>query len=69
MQSLYHAYEAYERRVMRGEMNLPAPAKPSLNPPLRARLGDWLIRAGTKLKTRSASGTSMAWSPLTRSKP
>lgn len=69
MQSLYHAYEAYERRVLRGEMSLPAPVKTSPTPPLRARLGDWLIQAGTKLKTRSASGKSMAWSPLTGSKP
>ncbi len=72
MSSLYHAYEAYERRVIRGEMETRAvkraPAHVS-HLSLRERLGDLLIRLGLKLKQRQAAGKPMAWSPLTGDKP
>jgi hypothetical protein len=33
--------------------------KPTRRPSLRLRLGDWLIRAGLKLKGQSASGQTV----------
>jgi hypothetical protein len=72
MKSLYHAYEAYERRVIRGEFDTVSrkaaqPASP--REPLLAQVGDLLIHTGLKLKRRYAAGKPMAWSPLTGSKP
>jgi hypothetical protein len=72
MKSLYHAYEAYERRVIRGELDtIPRKAvkHPAPREPLLAQVGDLLIRTGLKLKRRYAAGKPMAWSPLTGSKP
>jgi hypothetical protein len=45
--SVYHAYECYERRVMRGEF---AGRSASTHAPLAVRLGDLLIAAGLRLK-------------------
>jgi hypothetical protein len=73
MESLYHAYEAYERRVMRGEFSSRRLAReynqPAFHERLLAQFGDLLIRTGLKLKHRYASGKPMAWSPMTGSKP
>jgi hypothetical protein len=72
MGSLYHAYEAYERRVMRGEFSnhrlARATNKSTSREPILARFGDLLIRTGLKLKRRYATGMPMAWSPMTGSK-
>jgi hypothetical protein len=72
MKSLYDAYQAYERRVIRGEFDKTSrmTAKRSApREPLLAQFGDLLIHAGLKLKRRYAAGKPMAWSPLTGSKP
>jgi hypothetical protein len=73
MESLYQAYQSYERRVIRGEFTRPQPRKIyirySFREPALARLGDFLIRTGMRLKCRYATGKPMAWSPLTGSKP
>jgi len=72
MESLYHAYEAYERRVERGEFSVPHSEKTyiryAFQEPVLARLGDLLIRTGMKLKCRYATGKPMAWSSMTGSK-
>lgn len=49
MMSLYRAYQAYERRVARGEFAVRAG---SSRQPALARLGDLLIQAGAGLKRR-----------------
>jgi hypothetical protein len=72
MKSYYDAYQAYEHRVMRGEFDsAPKPTGMKLTgrEPLLAWVGDLLINAGLKLKRRYATGKSMAWSPLSGSKP
>ncbi len=74
METLYHAYQAYERRVERGEFSTRPPKKVyiryAFREPVLARFGDFLIRTGMKLKCRYATtGKPMAWSPLTGSKP
>jgi hypothetical protein len=73
MKSLYHAYETYERRVVRGEFSTRRPARAhnrsTLHEPVLAQLGDLLIRTGLKLKRRYTNGKPMAWSPMTGSKP
>jgi hypothetical protein len=72
MKSLYHAYEAYEHRVIRGEFDsIPRKAVKSAAPrePLLSRIGDLLIHTGLRLKRRTAAGKPMAWSPMTGSKP
>ncbi len=71
MNSIYNAYQAYERRVTRGEFvtTLRTAGKSSTPPePLLARVGDLLIHTGLKLKRRYATGKAMAWSPMTGSK-
>jgi hypothetical protein len=71
MNSLYHAYQAYERRAERGEFS-PEPAKKAprqtSSETLEVRLGNILINAGLKLKRHAVAGKSMAWSPLTGSR-
>lgn len=72
MKSLYNAYQAYERRVLRGELdNTPGIAVNRSGPrePLLGQFGDLLIHTGLKLKRRRAAGKPMAWSPMTGSKP
>jgi hypothetical protein len=72
MKSFYNAYQAYERRVIRGELdNTPRIAvdRPAPREPLLAQFGDLLIRTGLRLKRRYAAGKTMAWSPMTGSKP
>ncbi len=70
MDSLYHAYEAYEKKAIRGEFsNFPTPQKHlPYREPVLARFGDFLIRTGTRLKCRYATGKPMAWSPMTGSR-
>jgi hypothetical protein len=67
MNTLYKAYQAYERRVMRGEFNGPAyrHCKASARrEPLQAQLGDLLIHTLRRLKVRSAkAGLLTATSP------
>ena len=73
MKSLYHAYQAYEHRVIRGEFSPRRPAeavnKSTAREPILARFGDLLIQVGLKLKRRYATGKPMVWSPMTGSKP
>jgi len=72
MKSFYHAYQAYELRVIRGEMDWNTgrrTKRPGMQEPLLARLGDLLIQAGLQLKRQQVAGKPMAWSPLTGSKP
>ena len=72
MKSLYNAYQAYERRVIRGELdNIPRAAAKRSTPrePLLAQVGDLLIHTGLRLKRRYAAGKTLAWSPMTGSKP
>jgi hypothetical protein len=67
MKSIYHAYQTYERRVARGEMDLygTSPRRhgqqtlPPQGEPLLARLGDALIRTGMKLKRTRRAGHAM----------
>ena len=63
MLSLYHAYQAYERRVARGELDIEpvAPKKASRfsHPPFTFRLGDLLIRTGMKLKHQNQAGHAL----------
>jgi hypothetical protein len=72
METLLHAYEAYERRVIRGEFSTHRlPRKKNQSPftaSMAASLGDLMIKAGLKLKRRALTGKSMAWSPMTGSK-
>lgn len=72
MISLYQAYQAYERRVMRGEFSSSRPKdkyiRYAFQEPALARFGDFLIRTGMRLKCRYAAGKPMAWSPMTGSK-
>jgi hypothetical protein len=71
MNSLYHAYQAFERRAERGEFS-PEPRKKASHQPSPKRLEIWLgeilINTGLKLKRHAVAGKSMAWSPLTGSK-
>ncbi|MBE3067539.1 MAG: hypothetical protein IMZ73_08960 [Chloroflexi bacterium] len=72
MKSLYNAYQAYERRVIRGELdNTPGIVVNRSAPrePLLAQFGDLLIHTGLRLKRRYAASKPMAWSPMTGSKP
>lgn len=72
MKSLYNAYQAYERRVIRGEFDHSpnkAQKRSSRREPLLAQLGDLLIHTGLRLKRLHATGKSMSWSPLIGSKP
>jgi hypothetical protein len=72
MKSLYHAYQAYEAKVERGEFSVRASSKSSGGrihlELILVQLGELLIRAGLKLKRRYTTGKTMAWSPMTGSK-
>ena len=73
MKSFYQAYQAYERRAVRGEFfatrskGLQRTSVP--HEPFLAQFGDLLVRLGLKLKRRYTTGKPMAWLPLTGSKP
>jgi len=72
MESIYSAYQAYERRVMRGELDITprkAVKRSAPREPLLAQVGDLLIHTGLKLKRRYAAGKPMSWSAMTGSKP
>ena len=72
MNTLYKAYQAYERRVMRGEFYSPAYRSRKASAqrePLQAQLGDLLIHTGRRLKVRYATSKPMAWSAVGGSKP
>lgn len=68
MLSLYHAYQAYENRLTRGEFdNLPARARkikriPQL--PFSFRLGNLLIRTGVRLMQRTRAGHALTSSTM-----
>jgi hypothetical protein len=63
MESLYHAYQAYERQVEKGVFStyaLKAPrGKPLFHERLLAGLGDTLIQAGLNLKRHYAASQTM----------
>jgi hypothetical protein len=72
MDTLYKAYQAYERRVMRGEFYGPAyrPCKAAAQrEPLLAHLGNLFTHTGRRLKAWNATRTLMTWSALGGSKP
>jgi hypothetical protein len=73
MKSLFHAYQAYETRAARGEFSTRQPDRKPVRPVLiaiaEASLGELMIRTGLTLKRHALAGKSMAWSPLTGSKP
>jgi hypothetical protein len=65
MKSLYHAYQAYERRVIRGEFLLArktTPKAPATQIPLIEKLGDLFIQTGMRLKMRGADRKVMTLS-------
>lgn len=68
MLSLYHAYQAYENRLARGEFdNLPARVrKPREVPhlPFTFRLGNLLIRTGVRLMQRTQAGHALTSSTM-----
>jgi hypothetical protein len=71
MNTLYNAYQAYERRIMRGEFYGPAyrPRKASAQrEPLLAQLGGLLIHTGRRLKVQYATSRPMVWSAVGGSK-
>jgi hypothetical protein len=67
MKSLYNAYQAYERQVIRGEF-YHIPDNTLKRSPRResflAQLGDLLIHTGLRLKRIYATDKSLAWSPM-----
>ena len=72
MSTLYDAYQAYERQVIRGEFDSTAKRidrLPVRHEPLLEQLADLLIASGMRLKRRYAAGKTMAWSPLSGSRP
>ena len=72
MKSIYIAYHAYERRVIRGELDItPGKAVKRSAPrePLLANVGDLLIHTGLKLKQRYPAGKPMAWFLMTGNTP
>jgi hypothetical protein len=73
MESLYQAYQAYERRVLHGEFTTRRARQvyiqTTFREPVLSKIGDLLIRTGLRLKRRYAAGKPMAWSPMTGSKP
>ncbi len=62
MLSIYQAYQAYERRANRGEFE-ELPGDHKIVKPLQTtfsyRLGDLLVRAGTKLIQKTQAGHSL----------
>lgn len=59
MSSIYHAYQAYEKKITRGEFcELPGDHKTikPLDMRLSYRLGDLLVRTGLKLKRHACAG-------------
>jgi hypothetical protein len=62
MKSLYNAYQAYEGRVMRGELDnnsRKADHRFSRHEPLLVQFGDLLIHTGIRLKRRYANAPSV----------
>lgn len=63
MLSLYHAYQAYERRMMRSELSATAPGSQKesrkAHLPLAFRLGNLLVRVGTRLKREAVTGHAL----------
>jgi hypothetical protein len=73
VKSLYHAYEAYERKLIQGALNAPRSKSSGIRKGVYAelviRFGDFLIQAGIRLKRHYTAGKPMAWSPMTGNKP
>ena len=66
MFSLLQAYQSYERRVIRGELQGRAAARQR---PLAVQVGDLLIAAGLRLKRPYCAEPSLTRSSLTGSTP
>lgn len=68
MSSIYHAYQAYEQRVTRGEFDeMPGDHRKIIKPfkvKFSYRLGDWLIRTGLKLKHQTQAGHALTTSTM-----
>ncbi len=68
MLSLYHAYQAYEKRLSRGEFNsTPATIRKARRVhhlPFTFRLGNLLIRTGVKLMQRTQAGHALTSSTM-----
>jgi hypothetical protein len=67
MYSLYHAYQAYERRAGRGELDEQAPLRRlpwAERSSFAYRLGDMLVRTGLKLKHQPLAGQALTSSSM-----
>lgn len=72
MKSIINAYQAYERRGIRGEMVIACgkpPKRTNLRDHLMGPVGDLVIQIGLKLKRRRDAGKPVALSLLTGSVP
>lgn len=63
MNHLYHAYQTYERRVIRDELAIPSAAarvhQSPIRQPLAYRLGERLVRIGLKLQRQTRAGHAL----------
>jgi hypothetical protein len=68
MLSIYQAYQAYERRANRGEVDELITPRIKVMKPIRLtfswRLGDLLIRTGMKLKHQTQAGHALTTSTM-----
>ena len=68
MLSLYHAYQTYENRLVRGEFNnAPARVKKAREYPrfpFAFRLGNLLVRMGVRLMQRTQAGHALTSSTM-----
>jgi len=70
MKSLYHAYQVYEKRVIRGEFykREKSPKGPLPREPILARFCDFLTETGTKLKLQQSHPKPSPWTLLLEKK-
>ncbi len=65
---MYHAYQAYERRICRGELDRTPIAlrtkRVAGRLPFAYRLGERLVRAGLKLQRRALAGHALAFTTM-----
>ena len=72
MISLLNAYQSYERRIQRGELDTFSTKTvkwPGRRDLILAQFGELLIQAGMRLKHHRASSQSLSFSPMTGGKP
>ncbi len=65
MNSLYQAYQAYERRILHGELDTRKPVTPrTIRFSFTYRLGDLLLHLGLKLKRRALAGHAITFATM-----